>query len=377
MKRTRAIVGGSLERVGRHGFTLIELLITITIILLLAGISVPVIGGMLANARKAATATTIKKVDELLKTRIAAFNGFVDEQVRDRRSGATVVLQGPKTKQLVFTADPFITFGTAPRNFAKLAGYSPMPLTDNAVIAQRAMVLARKGLFRKYFPQNWAEVRQHGWPGQVGITPPATVNPTTESGEVLYLMFTKLGIPGFGDDAADVLLPVEVVDTDGNGFPELVDSWGRPLRFYRWPTSLFRMAAGDAAYRADATSAALSMVSGYASKKTLAGALNKDLDDPRRMIPAAGFPGVTPTTFANTFHTISTFSLPLVVSAGLDGSLGLKEPGDTTAPATTSGRLGFTLVDATDGSLTAAQAAGLEDIFDNMTNLNATAGRTR
>jgi hypothetical protein len=137
------------------------------------------------------------------------------------------------------------------------------------------------------------------------------------------------------------------------------------------------MAAGDAAYRADATSAALSMVSGYASKKTLAGALNKDLDDPRRMIPAAGFPGVTPTTFANTFHTISTFSLPLVVSAGLDGSLGLKEPGDTTAPATTSGRLGFTLVDATDGSLTAAQAAGLEDIFDNMTNLNATAGRTR
>lgn len=376
MRRTRSSFGDATEGGGgprgRWGFTLIELMIAVSIILLLAALSVPVIGGVLANARKAATTTTITKVDVLLKNRIAAFNAYIDQQIADRRSGATLRLQGPKTKQLLFTADPFITFGTPPRNYAKLAGS-----TGNAQETLRAMVLARKGQFRRFFPQNWAEVTQHGWPGQIGITPPTTVNPVTESGEVLYLMFTRLGFPGFGDDATDVFQPAEVADTDNNGFPELVDSWGRPLRFYRWPTALFRMAAGDAAYRADATQAALSLVSGYASKKTLAGALNKDLDDPRRTIPAAGFPGVTTTAFANTFHTISTFSVPLVVSAGFDGSTGMKEPGDTTAPATTSGRLGFTLVDATDTGLTAAQAQGLEDLFDNVTNLNVTAGRTR
>jgi prepilin-type N-terminal cleavage/methylation domain-containing protein len=367
MKRTRAIVGGSLERVGRHGFTLIELLITITIILLLAGISVPVIGGMLANARKAATATTIKKVDELLKTRIGALNRYVDEQLRDRRPGALFRLQGPKTKQLVFTTDPGIKTKSSinPPNYATMAG-------AGARAESRAVVLARKGMFRKYFPQTWAEVIEYGWPGQIGITPPAA-NPATESGEVLYLMFTRLGFPGFNDDASDVFQPVEVVDTDGNGFPEIVDSWGRPLRFYRWPTLTFAIAAQGSAvsYNANAKAAVISLVSGYATGSTLQGV--RDLDDPRGVLLPLNW-GVNANTFRNVFHEAGGFSMPMVVSAGLDGALGLREPGDTSGTTDKSGRFGFTEADATDGMLGPEK---FEDLLDNVTNLNMTSGRTK
>ena len=27
----------------------------------------------------------------------------------------------------------------------------------------------------------------------------------------------------------------EVQDTDGDGLPEFVDAWGKPLQFFRWP----------------------------------------------------------------------------------------------------------------------------------------------
>ena len=42
--------------------------------------------------------------------------------------------------------------------------------------------------------------------------------------------------------AAGDLKGVEIVDTDGDGLMEIVDAWGQPLRFYRWPTCLFRPA---------------------------------------------------------------------------------------------------------------------------------------
>ena len=41
--------------------------------------------------------------------------------------------------------------------------------------------------------------------------------------------------------AAD-LRALETADTNGDGIPEIVDAWGHPVRFYRWPTRLVRPA---------------------------------------------------------------------------------------------------------------------------------------
>jgi len=357
-----------------RGFTLVELLIVIAIIMLLASISLPVVGSLITSARSAATTVTIRKVDDLLQSRLKNFKRYIDEQTRDRRVGAAYAQQGPKTKALLLTSDPNLP-GT-PKTYIKTVGGTGAPLD-----VLRSIVVTQKGQFRRFFPQSWAEFNQFGWGTELGVTAPATVDPVTESAEVLYVMLTKMTIPGVGDDGDDVFNPTELADTNQNGKTEIVDAWGKPLRFYRWPTSLFRMAAGDSIYRADAAAGALALCSGSAtSKKTLAGAINKDLDDPRRMFPSAGVGGPvgSPTSFGSTFHQISTFSLPMVVSAGVDGETGLKEPGDTAdADYRKWGRLAFTSADATDSGLSATEVEKLGYLLDNVTNLNITAGRTR
>ena len=57
-------------------------------------------------------------------------------------------------------------------------------------------------------------------------------------------------------------------------------------------------------------------------------------------------------------HTIDTYHVPLVVSAGEDGSLGLFEPTDS----------------ASFGYLAQPDPANLDDLVDNVTNLNIRVG---
>lgn len=58
----------------------------------------------------------------------------------------------------------------------------------------------------------------------------------TARSEMLYALLVEgqglLGSIFNADDFNDR----EVKDTDGDGLPEFVDAWGKPLQFYRWPT---------------------------------------------------------------------------------------------------------------------------------------------
>ncbi|WP_206107865.1 type II secretion system protein [Paludisphaera rhizosphaerae] len=58
----------------------------------------------------------------------------------------------------------------------------------------------------------------------------------TARSEMLYALLVEgqglLGSIFNADDFSDR----EVKDTDGDGLPEFVDAWGKPLQFYRWPT---------------------------------------------------------------------------------------------------------------------------------------------
>jgi prepilin-type N-terminal cleavage/methylation domain-containing protein len=58
----------------------------------------------------------------------------------------------------------------------------------------------------------------------------------TARSEMLYALLVEgqglLGAVFSPDDFSDR----EVQDTDGDGLPEFVDAWGKPLQFFRWPT---------------------------------------------------------------------------------------------------------------------------------------------
>ena len=209
----------------RSGFTLMELLIVIMVIAILMALSLSAVFSFIVNAREAATATTISKVNGLLQDRIRSFRqyDFSDSALRLR--------------------DAWNTNNNM----------------DQVMTPELADVLLRKPRFKQAFPQSFTEAdRTRLFPGVAftyaagppvayTLTSPVTGYDTKyECGIVLYAFLTKgetFGAPSAGDDA---FTGSEIrVGPETNNLPCLVDAWGEPLRFYRWPTRLIRCGEQD------------------------------------------------------------------------------------------------------------------------------------
>jgi hypothetical protein len=226
----------------------------------------------------------------------------------------------------------------------------------------------------------------------------------------------------------------EVADTDGDGLPEFVDGWGRPLRFYRWPTRLFRPYGvrgidnqfGKAGIDDDNNGKVddiselgwVDLVNKVFTDDTVidysdpvkrpirsfAGIyfqglprapvnppipgdydlLNEDPDDSYgvliaevKRLQALGIPMLSAVNESR-YHSFDTFHKPLIVSAGPDGVLGLLEP-NVTEDANLNGSLdsgedtnGNTFLDI--GYLAQPVSIPNENAFDDITNRNRRAG---
>ena len=98
-------------------------------------------------------------------------------------------------------------------------------------------------------------------------------------------MIVSIGSP----EAMEQFNQSEIGDVDGNGLPEFLDGWGRPIAFLRWAP---RFSSSSDIQKAGATN-------------------NHDPFDPRKVDSAA-------------WHLI-----PLIYSAGSNGKLGLQTCGAT------------------------------------------------
>jgi prepilin-type N-terminal cleavage/methylation domain-containing protein len=63
----------------------------------------------------------------------------------------------------------------------------------------------------------------------------ATHQHSTARSEMLYALLVEGRGPLGSVFSADDFTSREVHDTDGDGLPEFIDAWGKPLQFYRWP----------------------------------------------------------------------------------------------------------------------------------------------
>jgi type II secretory pathway pseudopilin PulG len=299
-------------------------MVVITIIAILATIALGVMGGLIGQARDAATKSTISKIQGLLNSRSQAFDRLI------KRKGYLV---GTQEYQWVVQ-----NYGAA------------LPQQSSR------QMLATKLLQAKFFPQRYAELYITGnnnfWQkpaGQASIynNPNAGAIPVLDSSEILYDFLTQSNALGDTPVANDTFSPAEVKDTDNDGLPEFIDAWGNPLRFYRWPTRLFRSQGQDATTGAlnaitaqDVSNAQLLFSTLPVFTGNLTFDLARDPQDPlqdcytifKNPTNTTTLPPFETVTFPNTsvmMHTPATYHVLLVISAGPDGVLGLYEPYET------------------------------------------------
>jgi prepilin-type N-terminal cleavage/methylation domain-containing protein len=189
----------------RRGFTMIELLVVITVITLMMSLLIGASYRFIVGARESATATTVMKANGLIQDRVRAFHEFD------------------------FT-DAAINYQNA---------YS----SSDVVLAE---IIIRKILFKKAFPQCFVDLdalQTTRFFGGATIPPTGLYQPKFESGIVLYALLTKGDTFGAASPGEDTFTGAEVrVSAETGNLPCLVDAWGEPIRFYRWPTRLIRCA---------------------------------------------------------------------------------------------------------------------------------------
>lgn len=314
-------------RRSRQGFTLLELLVVIALITLLTGILVVSIGRFTVIAKERATQALIAKLHAQVQQR-------VEELARKRT-----------TPQFIETAKN-VSFGA--------------PVADPAA----RQVLHLKSEQRRYFPQSFADVNAADFAKDFSSSHATTPfdqtkhRAETESSEMLYYFLTRGRALGAETMDADAFGKSEVADTDGDGLPEFIDAWGKPLRFYRWPTRLLRPTGNGGAI--DRTQGALLLYGSALPKEATPDPLASDPEDPNRILSSQS--NVSALFPESSFHTLDTFHQFLIISSGPDAAqqpdadkaFGLYAPTDTT----------------NFGHLARPLTGGVDAMTDNITNRN-------
>jgi prepilin-type N-terminal cleavage/methylation domain-containing protein len=431
----------------RSGFTLLELLMVIAIISVMMSLVFFVMNGMTENAEAEATKTTVNKINRLLEQRIEAFERAFKGSRRDAYVKATVGLltvidgrfdhfrtfpeQAPPS--IVLLAHKAAFRFEFPQRMVELILAAGDDINFNGLPDSVEQKIARPNARAALFQQTGSEptdaqiqaLVNSRW--DVHKANAAAGRDKTESSELLYYTLVISGTFGSSPVDADQFSPLEVVDTDEDGLPEFVDAWGEPFRFYRWPTRLIDPTAPnpfvpDFDNPADPTEtrsieplereyagllirglppAPVPLPGPSGGLTTQRDMLFVDPDDPVGLLysfiedPQYKGMGIDLTREFNEgkYHTPDTYHAPLIVSAGLDGKLGLYEPNqidfdinqdgavdpdEETAGVnigTFDGILGnlAQYSGTTDLNRTPAPAV-LDQIVDNITNRNRRAG---
>ncbi len=391
----------------RRAFTLLELLIVIAIIALLMGISFSVMFGLVSQAEEEATIATIRKVDALLQQRIEAFDRtFNGNKKRAAVNGMSALLAGQNifgvrddvkeilAKKALFRfefpqrIDERRLFGDSDNIVAGL----PDTIFGAVAAPNARQQLVNEGNasptdtdVRNRVVANWANHRAE-----------------TESAALLHFALLASGSFGVGAIDGDRFTDKEVADTDGDGLPEFIDAWGNPLRFYRWPTRLIDITApspftpvlsnptdntdtrqiiGQERELANLLFKGLSpqplpLPNGVLPRDLLLtdpdDAVGRLYSEMERLDGNNGRPLFAAEYNEAKYHTPETYHTPLIVSAGIDAALGLREPNDTDFP---NGIFGNLAQLAGTTVLAPAPTAEVRDqLTDNITNRNRRAG---
>lgn len=232
----------------RRAFTIIELLSVIAVVCLMTALLAGASYRFVASARESATRTTILKVSGIIDDRVRAFREFDFAEAGERNT----IAWNTSRKGSLFSGsfNNMYSWVDSTKTFNAPTPADPTTPPPNGYISfVMSEILTRKARFKQAFPQSFAEMnsaQKTRFFGTATIPPGDSYNPKFESGIVLYAVVTKGETFGSVSPGEDEFASVEIRNDGSTGnLPCLVDAWGEPLRFYRWPTRLIRCGEQD------------------------------------------------------------------------------------------------------------------------------------
>lgn len=235
----------------RRGFTLVELLVAVSIIGLLMSLGYSGYNMVLDSSRRQVTRTLLSQLDAGLRERINNFHnmsqGTASQTLANR---PTIPLGGGFHKRAVLIDRIWAMRCSFPQYFYecmkreldsdKQAGdvygnYRGMSLGAHGFRMQQIIYFRYLTLTSRPGETEQQMSAERPFNKAIAYSPvPEGHDPRTESSECLYLILsTQVASEEFTVDQ----IPEQFIqDSDGDGLLEIVDAWGTPLQFYRWPT---------------------------------------------------------------------------------------------------------------------------------------------
>lgn len=306
----------------RRGFTLVELLVAIGLISFVAGMFLVAYRGAAAEATNIRTASTIRKISNVLTARMQEYDNFPISFVSPLPSNAVPILQ---TTDINYEPPTILMERARLLALRELVCLEMPDHPDDikwttawvSAIGPRGAVLRSTGLAfpttsgfsfaytRLPFSTRAARIRQK-------LTNQGNPIPNWEvrnaNAELLFLIVEDCTING--SSAIELFGKSEIGDTDGDGLRELLDANRRPIQWIRWPSgfpSILR-------YHPDLLDPSL------IDPVTKVSRFTGDSFDRMRADP--GFRITSDSVLKGLRPDVGTF--PLVASSGTDGQFGLR-----------------------------------------------------
>jgi len=222
--------GGGLKAGRRGAFTLVELLVAISIIVILASLTMVAMRGAQQDVLESKTRSTIAKIHEVLASK---WEGYLSRPLP------------LKLPTVAFQADP--TTGQRALSAREMA---------------RLRLSAIRDLMRMEMPDRVTDLRRptplvaklfEGSPTSpainfsITVPIPATLRRLNEiatptltannfNAELLYFLVANTSYQN--SSALELFRPSEIGDTDSDNMLEFIDAWGKPIQWIRWPAGL-------------------------------------------------------------------------------------------------------------------------------------------
>jgi prepilin-type N-terminal cleavage/methylation domain-containing protein len=290
----------------RGGFTLVELLVVIAIISVLAAITVGAAFNVLESQRASRSQDFLRNVDKLLHHQ---WHKVVEDAKQETPSPAAVTMAGGDSGRAQVIWIKFRLMEAFPQTFAEIN--NPWVYTNDA-------------LGQQYIPT--AQQKYNATYRKAIQTVGASHQAATESAACLYLIL-RIDRGGRLDEDNNI---ANIADTDNDGIKELVDNWGNPLTFIRFPIGTTTNPPTGQVTTSALSVALLSDLKQLNPNKTPKGQQYGDPDDPDGLLQqgnwfntntqAAGF-GRVFTAKVHTVAAVQQYFTPVVISNGSDGAL--------------------------------------------------------